>query len=71
MAMGILKPYLPHDSLLWQVLITMLSLSCCAEMTPQGGYVETAYLEESLYIIEATLVFSEGSDDLFFSLHAN
>lgn len=47
----------------------MLSLSCCAET--QGGCVKNANLKETLYTTEATSVFNEGSDYLFFSLHAN
>lgn len=42
---GVLKPDLPCHCLLLQVLITMLSLSCCAEITLEGGYVETANLK--------------------------
>lgn len=68
-AVGVLKPDLPYPCLLLQVLVTMLSPSCCAEITLEGGYVETAYLKEFLYRKGAILVFSEGSDDLFFSLH--
>jgi len=49
----VLKPELPYHCLLLQVLITVLSLSCCAEITLEGGYFETAYLKGSLYRKEA------------------
>lgn len=39
-------------------------------MSLQDGCVEIVYLKKYLYTTEANLVFSEGSDDLFFSLHA-
>lgn len=66
---GILKTDLPCHCQLLQALITTRSLSCYAEITLESGYVEILYLKESFYRKEAILVFREGSDYLFFSLH--